>query len=390
MAAENDVRDQLIRRIDDLLGGSLGLNVLGIPPPRVSESERVRQPETPLLAGAAAAMSYAALFIGLPLLLWGWPARGSAMRPLFLLQLYGAFWCGTSTTLTSATSPSIQRIIETELVPFLSRDSARRLINKLDHASYRRNVQICAAWTIGILAAAAAGLLVGGDLRPGLAGPSLAQLVWWCAGWALLYATAARVVLTSRVCMLFGGVLSDEPKRLSPVNPGQSPLVASLLALTKRMMLFWSAMAMSIALVLPFGLAAWAYPWRADPSGALHSVAAVWNLRPAGFGFVLVHFVVTTILSIGGGTLILLKSEAAARAATRRATNGMLRRLDAEATAIAADKLDEDAVKRLVELKTLHSDIAARGSYRGLAFAAAGVILPFLPLITFLVGFLGR
>jgi hypothetical protein len=395
MGDADRIRERLVARVEAQFEGSLGLNILPVVPVRSRITWRVKLPESTLPAALAVGGAYFLLFVLLPLLVLagGAPPPRSALWPLAILQLYGMFWCGASTAMTRSASASVLKIIKTEIVPFLSEASAHRLLETLARPAYRRSTELRVAWTIGIAAAALAALLVRQDLRTAeVEPPSLIALLWWSAGWALLYATAAKVVLVSRICIWFGDVLSDEPDRLSPLNPAQSPLVTSLLALTKRMLLFWAGMALTIALVIPFALAVWGYgepfagaDWHKRVGVAL---GAVRSLDASGFGFVLVHFILTTILSIGGGTLILIKSDAAARSAARRATGRILRALDERAIAVAAGTLTEVSLKQLAELKALHSDIAARGSHRGLIVGAVGLLLPFAPLLALLVSVL--
>jgi hypothetical protein len=395
MGEAGGIHHRLVAEIEDEFEGSLGLSVVPIVPVRGGIAWRARLPDSTLRAALIVAGTYFLIFVALPLLALGggWPPASSALWPLAILQLYGMFWCGTSTAATRSTSVSILRIIKWEIVPFLSEASAERLLEILHKPSYHRSTQLRIAWTIGVAAAAFAAFLVRQDLaRAGVDAPSTIALIWWSVGWALLYATAAKVVLVSRICIWFGDVLSDQPERLSPLNPAQSPLVTSLLALTKRMLLFWAGMALAIALVIPFALAVWGYgepfagpAWHSTVGEA---VADVRRLHPSAFGFVLVHFVLTTIMSIGGGTLILIKSDAAARSAARRATARVLRALDERANAIADAPLTEESLKRLAELKALHSDIAARGSHRGLIVGAVGLLLPFAPLLALLLSVL--
>jgi hypothetical protein len=373
---KRDEAEELKLRLDDLLEQSLGLNVF----PKISSNYllgwKIRLPRGPLSAGLAMAGFYLLAFFLLPWILFDRMSDESpSLEAALIFQLYGAVWSGWAAATTRIASRSVFSALTKEVIPRLSGAPTDWISGQLATPPYLRSRLLFASWAIGLFAAVIATSLLSYDI------PMLPFrfLIWWAAGWALLYATAAKVVLVSRFYGLFAEALSRNSSDLYPLCPNRSPLVVELTIVSRRMLLFWFGIMLSIALIIPFNLLA----------------ASRFNFFFVGIGifgganrmaigtsrFVIAHLVGTAVFSIGVGTFVFLRSEAALRRAVRSAANAQLQPIENEVNALLANGFDIDLAKRLSELNALHADVAAGGSYRAAVIGGVSLILPFIPLI---------
>jgi hypothetical protein len=362
--------EHLKQRLAELLGGALGLNVF----PSSVSSVRFSDPalfQNPWMAGIRMSILYASLFCGLPWLLFSQPSWS-----LFFLQIYGCLWAGWATTSTKITSSSIEKIIENDIIPELSAKTAEAIEEDLA-LRFETKRLLCVSWGIAIPAAALAGVLIyfdasNAESKP----PAIFEVVLWSVGWSLLFATAAKVVNVSRFYRLFAAHLKDEPEKLYAIDPARSTLVASVAFVAQRMLLFWLGIAISIALVLPFSVKDW---------GLLpNDLATLLAPNRSHNRFVLIEIAVTAFFSIGLGTIVFLRSEAAIRQAVRKAAHSTLHSVEVEVASLSNKirELDETGWKRLTALSSLHKEVAMAGSYRSAIISALSVIVPFVPLVS--------
>lgn len=398
---ENDEKDKRLEgQLEYLLQGSLGLNIY----PRLSDLARIPRltflsrwareadsagkpsrlalSDNALLAGIQLAALYFLFFGILPWFIFRRSGDISpAFWPLMVLQLYGALWAGWATTSTRIANRSVMAVIK-DIIPELSPEARKDVSDEIHRRSTPWWRLLVVSWGLGAVAAAIAGYLVYHDL-PARLRPSQWEIGWWCLGWTLLYTTSAKVVNVSRFYQIFAESF-EEKQALLWLNPAASFVVASTALVAKRMLLFWLAIAISIALILPFGLLVVEL---IRPENTLDSGLA--DLGPAqvqDLRFVVWHLVGTAFFSIGVGSLVFLRSEAALRRAARYASAAALRIIEKEVGNLQpARQLSELDLKRFAALRSLHADISEGGSYRTFVLSGLSLIIPFVPLLTLLL-----
>jgi hypothetical protein len=382
--------ERLKQRIAELLDGSLGLNVFPksfVPAGRSGQS--IFLGKNPYLAGLRMSLLYAFFFCVMPWPLhYGWPSCFSEpSTSLFFLQIYGGLWSGWATTSTRIASAAISKTIERNIIPELSAGVAEAIEQEL---ASRFNIRrlLCVSWAIAILSAASAGLLVYHDVSAQTK-PSVCAIVWWSVGWALLFATAAKVVNVSRFYRLFAAHLADDPAKLYAMDPARSTLVTSVASVSRTMLLFWLGIAVSIVLVIPFGVKDWS-SWLAKiGSSTMQKLpAALFELEFSHNWFVLFFVPAAGFFSIGLGTVVFLRSEGAIRQAVKNVTSSTLLLIETEVAKLSRrlGELDDASRKRLTELNALHKEVAMAGSYRSVILSGLSVLVPFaIPLISLLV-----
>ena len=174
------------------------------------------------------------------------------------------------------------------------------------------------------------------------------------------------------------------------MDPARSTLVTSIAAVAQRVMLFLFAGAVSIALVIPFAVKDWSSWWAStyySPApGLFHSLpAALFTLDLPHNSFVGIDVIVIGFFSIGFGTIVFLRNEAALRQAVNTVTRSTLRLVEIEVADLShrLGALDEANWSRLAELNALHKEVATAGSYRSIIVSGLSVMVPFvIPLIS--------
>ena len=368
---------RLKRQINDLLEGSMGLNIF---PCSFRWIWRFGQPpiirNNPYLAGLSVAALYAALFCGVPWLLFfaSQSIFAKPSWPLFLLQIYGSFWSGWATTTTRITSSLISRTIEGAIIPELSPRTADVICEDL-RRRFEKVWLLATSWGIAAVGATLAGYLIHHDAPEA----SLGEVIWWSTGWAILFATAAKVVNVARFYRVFAAHLKDDPEKLYAMDPARSTLVISVASVARRVLLFWLGIAVSIALVVPFAVRNW--------NGWLPS--NLFTIDPSRNWFVLIDVLITGFFSIGFGTIVFLRSEAAIRLVVEDVTRATLRLIEAEVARLRNrfKELSEVDWRRLTELNLLHDKVAMAGSYRSVIISGLSVLVPFvIPVVSLFLG----
>jgi hypothetical protein len=373
--------ERLKRRIADILDGSLGLDVF---PASWSAAWRSREPiiahNRPYLAGIRVGLFYALLFCATPWLAYlGFRSSFSQPSwPLFFLQIYGSFWSAWATATTRMASSSISRTIENDIIPELSDGTAEAITRDLTHRFERRRL-LCVSWCIAFVGAACAGYLVNQDVSriSTIPKPLIGEVIWWSLGWAVLFATAAKVVNVSSFYRVFAARLVDDSEKLYALDPARSPPVINVASVAQRMLLFWLGIAVSIGVVIPFSVKDWSLWLRTGHFSELLGLDLAHN------SFVLAYVLLTTVFSIGVGTMVFLRSETAIRQAVTKVTNRTLRSIEFK-VADLSDKFGDADRARLTELNALHKEVAM-GSYRSLIVSWLSVLVPVIPLISTLV-----
>lgn len=362
-----DARQRLNDELTSILEGGLGLAVF--PRTILARWERLRPGEvrtSTTWRGGQIVASYLLLFCALPVAAGSLLPGFTPSRPLLTLQIYGAFWAGWSTVTATFASDAVLRIFRRDVLPRLPEGACAAIVEELQ-LRYRPGVLRLQSWIIAAAAAGLAGLLV---QRPEL---PLLEVIWWCCGWAILFATAAKVVATATFYRLFPPWLVDALGARLRLDPGRSDLVEAIARIGRIILLFWVGIAFSIALILPAGI-----DWT-RPRALLLDETTRW--------FVTVEVPLTGFFSIGVGVLVFLAVESALRRVAQTLQLRTLERIDTEAGARIerVEHLTIDDLKRVAELRALYASLAASGSYRSLFASALSVLLPFVPLFTLLV-----
>ncbi len=380
--------------IHDMLGGALGLSVVpAFRKPRAEPAPKTAD-RGPMRSASEVAGLYFAAFCVVP---WMVQSVTRALPDpifwdLFVLQVYGSFWSGWATLTTKITSTSIWPTIERDIIPALPGETADAILEDL-RPQFDAHRLLRASWAIALVAAALAWRMIYHDVGSAAGAPMaqpaalLVATFWWSAGWAILFATSAKVVMVSRFYRVLAARLEDIPGTLYPMDPARSALIISVASVAQRMLLFWFGIAASIALAIPFSINGWKNlsPHSGHP-GLLHLLGAVlaatFDVDLEHNQFVLIDVVVTGFFSIGVGTAIFLASEAAIRRAVIKVTRSTLLRIEAEVADLAGrlEALDEAGWKRLNDLNALHDSVAKTSSYRSFIFSGLSLLAPLVPI----------
>lgn len=368
-----DGRTRLDEQLSVILDGGLGLAVF---PKSILRSWGTLRPAkvraSALWRGFQIFSVYLVLFYAVPSAVAHFTlgAVPAASRPLLVLQIYGAFWAGWSTVTATLASDAVLRILRRDVLPRLSETTCDTIAEQL-RLRYRPARLLLQSWIIAAVAATAAGLLIRDNDR-------LLEIVWWSCGWAILFATSAKVVATGTFYRIFAAYLADALGTRLWLDPVRSELVEAVARIGRVILLFWVGIAFSIALILPAGL-----DWSYAGGLRLHKETAL---------FVALEVPVAGFFSIGVGVLVFLSAEAAIRSAVRTSQLRTLERLDGEAAAQIAriDQIGSDELKRVGEIRALHAALAGNGAYRSLFVGSLSVLLPFVPLFSLAITLLGK
>jgi hypothetical protein len=368
---------KLEKRVTDLLEGSLGLSILPDSVIRARPSGQRSLFRDDYLAGLQIGLLYALFFCAIPWLLsivshapfleFSWS--------LFFLQIYGSFWSGWATASTRMASSSILKTVKSSIIPELSAETAEAIYQELTRRFERARL-LYVSWGLAVLCAAVAGGLIYCD-APRDAKPPIGEIVWWSVGWWILFATAAKVVNVGSFYRVFAAHLEDEPERLYAIDPARSTLVINIASIGQTMLLFWFGIAVSIVVIIPF--AAFGSP-ATNYSTAAKFISSLPYL--ANKSFVLAEVPIAGFFSIGLGTIVFLRNEAAIRRAVKKASASTLRLIEMEVGNLSELLTSPQAasLERLEKLKALHNDVAKGGSYRSLIVSGLSLFLPFIPL----------
>jgi hypothetical protein len=318
--------------------------------------------------------AYLALFCGLQLAiqLIHYSSKVS-LGALLIFQLYGAIWAGWATVTTKIAARMLLVVIETDITPNLSDQTAQRIHQELKK-SYTSRRFFIQSWMIGVACAAAAEYLIAQDLGRQ---PISLELLIWAAGWSLLFATSAGVVYVGRFYAVFAKHIDQDAERCFALDASHSSLVLSVASLGRIMLTFWIGIAISISLVFPFSL--WALS--AGPGGLdwTDNLFALFDMAVAGF------------FSIGVGTIVLLQSEASIRRVVASSAVVFIRNIeDLLASLISRlSTLNADEWERVKKLEELREKAVAGSSYQTVLTSSLSIFMPFItvaqPIIAFLV-----
>lgn len=385
----------LKKRIDELLDGSLGLN---ISPGLFATAGKstIAILNNPFAAALNVIVLYVSVFVVVPLLI-GWYMRGylpNAVWALFQLQIYAALWCGWSTLTTRFTSMAISKTIDDEIIPALSEQMSRDICGELD-ARFTVKRLLRRSWALAVFFAVIAGCLIWHDLSQRYPESPLSpfEIIWWGVGWTVPFSAAIKVVITSRFYRLFAQQLEKDGTALYVLDPARSVLVASIASVSRYMLLFWFGIAIGMALVIPFGVSHDLRPIfgasiaeLASPHGPLWNL---FNINPYFDRFVIANVLVTGSAALGWGLIIVLRCEATLRRAVAKSAALTLRRLESEAAKFTARLTNLEPAERqhLSDLNALHGELTAAGPYKSYIVSGLSVLVPLVPFVSQLLKF---
>jgi hypothetical protein len=260
-------------------------------------------------------------------------------------------------------SAAVLGIIERQVIPDLSPQTANRIESDLArHFSEARLSRI--SWTIAILGAVASGIAI----RHNVPNAGFQVVVWWAAGFSILYVTAARATNVARFYYYFAKHLGEEPN-IYVLDPARSNLVMGISAVGKRILLFWVGILVAVAMLVPVVSKGAQLPTAVS---GWHS----WLLMDSLFGQLVVS--ISALFSIPFGTAVFLMSENMIRKAVESVRHAAIRFIERDVASLFASRnsLDESQWKRVGELRALHKDLATSGSYQSLFASGLSLLVP--------------
>ena len=288
---------------------------------------------------------------------------------LFWLGLYAGVYLTWAVLIARLTSENVLAIMRDRVIPALSPATCHAVLGELAHPMNRRN-QYAICWTIGVAGAIAAGLLMHRDFNV----PVSLALALWSAGWVVIFTTAAKATLTARFYFYVAQHLARDPRELYEDLPVRSASVRAFAGVSRAILLFWTGIAASIA-ILPFvdGI-------ETPPCDFAQACTLFLSSRGAPSRFISLVVPITGAASLLFGTYIFLRSEGAVRGNLDTVVHATLRNLEAEARdlrakgprATAADKA------RLADLAARHAGLVAATSYGSVVKTALSLSLPLL------------
>jgi hypothetical protein len=157
-------------RIATLLAGNLGAY------PHIPT-----EPGSPTRIGLSWGAGFAVVFAGLPWIVF----RDTG--PLFWLSIWGSCYFACAAALAVSTSSAISRVIGKDILPELSDAAAIAIRADLNKRFNEKRISIVSIFVASVAAATTAYML-----RLDLSSSSGLEICWLCAGYFILYVTAAR------------------------------------------------------------------------------------------------------------------------------------------------------------------------------------------------------
>jgi len=228
---------KLENRVAELLNDCLGALPYGIRVvPRVATWEL---PEWPSLKAVAVGATYALLFCALP-----WLVVKKPESHLFWLSVYGSLYAAWATWIARYTSATTLDLIRSRIIPDLSSATADRIDADLARYFSPARLAVWSSLAAAILTVAAA-FAISRDVHD-----APLQVIWWAAGWLVLFFTAARSTDVARFYYFFAKHLENE--RIYAFDPANSALVRSISAVGQHILIFWAGILLAVALLIPF------------------------------------------------------------------------------------------------------------------------------------------
>jgi hypothetical protein len=366
--------------IDTLLGDGFGIRIS--PDPLAKLIERNHRKEGALSFSLRVMVLMSVLWLGIPLV-YGLYSPG-----VMTLAIYGVLWSGWSAGTSVLTSRAVSDIVERRILPQLPDSALVELADDIEarFPAWRRRA---ITWGVGAAAASVSAWLIHGDASLMLIDsrhevPLWTILVQWWPEWLILFAAAASVVQVSTFYRLLPRHLTPALTSSFRLDPANAALIQAMASVARVILVFWLGIALSVAILLPASTWDWAHAFpAASPPGSMSTFyRQLVGPRHTIPWFVMIEVTVTCSLSLGLGVIVFLFAESGLRSAAREARLATLERIEAAAGVLLANlrTLDEVQLKRLNDLRTLQSSLAAVTPYRSIIYSGLSVLLPFLPL----------
>jgi hypothetical protein len=353
---------KLLDEINALLAGSLG----GLSPRIQAGIARVERPwmrSSPAIRGLRAVFVYALLLCGG---LW-LVSDGTPQPHLFWLSAWGALYLGWAVASAQATTERVVELLRGAILPALSADTLQSVSEVLARRFRQRRIDRI-AWGIALAGLAIAGFALWSDItRAGaIAGQRRIeiQLLFWSAGWLMIFLTGARCTYVAQFYAVFAEHLMAERDKIFPLAPSATALVRDISELGRTIFAFWIGISLSIlSLTLLF--------LSRGGGGALG--LPLWE-GVSLFGALVMP--ITLSFSLLFATLVFLRSEGALRRSVAQVNRTTLAEIQAEAMRLlaAGDRITDAQAARLKLLVERHDAVAQSGSYKSLFLQALSVI----------------
>jgi hypothetical protein len=373
--------DMQIRR---LLGGSMGgyppipsLSLIGLVIPNfVSPKGSERHEATfiqHLIFAIGAGLLFAIVFYLIPLaalsrMIGRIPVATDPDGRLLRLAVYGSLWFGWATLTSRLATSSILRTINS-ILPKLPPDTTSAIARDIKKSHFLKHASgwscFIALWLVVPTA------LKLKSLQPE---PETVLLLWWSAGWWLMFYVASRGIIVGCFYYLFPKHIFTGHEKLFWPDPANTTLVKDVSSLGRMMMLFWFGIALSIVLVIPF------VP--SDPKTFImrDSYTGAWewgsffadSLDPIESAYLFLIMPATEFGALLPGTIVFLRSEAAIGRAVSRSIEASLALLEHKMSPFLEPDVDWRAVHAI---ERLHHNLAS-GHYRSYAIRSLSILLP--------------
>lgn len=372
-------RERAQAAIDDLLYDGFGIRIVPDVVLKLTESGR-----------RESAFSFSVrVIVGMGLLFCGIPVVFGLYSPgVLTLAVYGVLWSGWCAGTAVLTSRLVSDIIERRILPYLPDRACAELAADIE-TRFPKWRRLLVTWGIGCTAATVAVWLIHGDQAlmridadHEVSWQAIAFL-WW-PEWVILFSAAASVAQVSTFYRLLPRHLTAGLAQSLRLDPANAALVQAMASVARVILVFWLGIGLSVAILLPASTWDWANAFpAASPPDSISSL--YWRLAypPRTIPwFVMIEVTVTSCCSLGLGVVVFLFAESDLRSAAREARLATLEKIEAEAGVLLANlgTLDDGRLKRLNDLRSLQSSLAAVTPYRSIIYSALSVLLPFLPL----------
>jgi hypothetical protein len=318
-----------------------------------------RKVRSPITYGICAGLCYFVLFCCIP-----WIIQQFDLT-LFWLSVWGSLYFAFAVTIARTTSSSVLRHIESNVLPVLSEKAALAIEEDLARRfrPMRISVVSVGAALVATVASVAAIRL---DLfaKIDIASAPWIKILYWSAGYFVLYLTAARATDVARFYGTFAAHLRIDTDQVFTLDPAKSVLVTQIAAIGRYVFLFWFWISLSVV--------------------ALFIFLKFSELRL----FVLLVVPIASFFSIGVGTVVFLTSEHRIREVVDEVAALALRSTELEIASLfnRRPQLDTAGWSQLKELMSLQKHLADSGWYRSITLGVLSILTPFAgPVVSILL-----
>ncbi len=350
MSEHSEAAERLSGRLSDLLCDTLGAYPFG------RHKMFFKDDVSPTLVGVISGGVYLAVFAVAPWVLLPHPLDDQTMS-LIWLSVWGGCYLAFAVAMARFASAEATHLIEHSILPRMSAAAIEAIDEEIARRFSRGRIGVvsCIAAALATLASVIA---IRQDLAScaELISAQSFQIAFCCGGYFILFLTAARATYVARFYSAFAANLGLDADRVFPLDPARSALVTPITWLGRHILLFWFAIACSVATLLVmywFGHLKW---------------------------FVLLVVPTATFFSMGVGAVVFLANERRIRHTVDGVTARALDALELELKDLfeARASLDETGWKRFTDLTAIRTSIVSDGWYQSVRLGVISVVAPFL------------